>query len=573
MTPDIALKRGDFLQNGKYEILEKLGQGGFGITYLARHTILKVEIAIKELFLSSQSTYCTRSQTDKTVIPFFDHSRFDEFKKHFLDEAYTLARFKGVQGIVQVIDTFEENGTVYFVMEFIDGKSIKKMVEEKGAFSEQEAKDIIIKLLDALDAVHKKGVLHRDINPNNILIDKSGQPVLIDFGIAREYQEDVTQTHTTFRTASYSAPEQALVRVKRGAFTDIYSIGGTLYFMLTGNPPQSSDEIDLEGFKSPKEIRPEISEPVNQAVVKAIRKKPQERFQSCAEFKDALVSGKIAGAPVFDETDDRTIIDDQQSKQKTIEHKPKNPDVAAPVPEVSNKKTVKVQPTTEPKPAVKPKAQAILTGKIEDKPANIKPIIKRWIIFGTMAVVVIMIAVFFWIGNEKRLREKQVQREMARQDSIRIVDSIYQAEYEAARLQAYNDSVSNAQAYANSPEGKAKKLLLGAHLFSCYFIGSDEQFGKVYITEQNGKLRLEGTHQNGQNWVKINGFISKIFDERKFEFTGNITAHNPSDGPDCSWDGSTIFFASGSRVYWRNQGDNCYTLTGDTDIYFTAGGM
>ncbi len=574
MNPTFTLEKGDFLQNGKYEILDKIGQGGFGITYLARHSVLKVEIAIKELFLSSQSTYCTRNQADKSVIPFFDQSRFDEFKKHFLNEAYTLARFKGVTGIVQVIDTFEENGTVYFVMEYIDGKSVKKMVESNGAFTEEKAKEIIIKLLDALGEVHKKGVLHRDINPNNILIDTSGQPVLIDFGIAREYQEDITQTHTTFRTANYSAPEQALVRVKRGAYTDIYSIGGTLYFMLTGNPPQSSDEIDLEGFIAPRQINTGISEALNQAVIKAIRRKPAERFQSCTEFRQALISGKIEDAPASGEADDKTIIDVQQSKQKVVEHKTQEVK-----PLGSNQKSTKdrpaeTKPTSEKKPSPKP------TSKEKPTPAETDERIvkkssgnKKWIIVGAVVIVIVTIAVIIWSVNEKQKAEELVRRERARVDSIRRADSIFQAEAEAARQQAFNDSVAAAAAYANSTEGKARKLLIGKHLFSCYFIGSDEQFGKVTITDQNGRLMLEGAHKNDNRWVNINGYVSKIIDERKFEFTGTILAHNPSEGADCTWSGTTTFWASGSRVYWRTQDQQCFSHTGDMDIYFTAGGM
>lgn len=574
MNPTLTLEKGDFLQNGKYEILDKIGQGGFGITYLARHSVLKVEIAIKELFLSSQSTYCTRNQTDKSVVPFFDQVRFDEFKKHFLNEAYTLARFKGIHGIVQVIDTFEENGTVYFVMEYIDGKSVKKMVESNGTYPEEKAKEIVIRLLDALGEVHKKGVLHRDINPNNILIDKSGQPVLIDFGIAREYQEDITQTHTTFRTANYSAPEQALVRVKRGAYTDIYSIGGTLYFMLTGNPPQSSDEIDLEGFVSPKQINPGISEALNLAVIKAIRRKPAERFQSCDEFRQALISGKIDGVPTFSDADDKTIIDDQQSRQKTVDHKTQEAK-----PAVSEENSTKVKPAvtappSEKIPSPKPTSKEKPTHpETVERPGRQGSWGKKWIIVGGVAAVVFIIAVIFGVVSEKQKRDRLAWIEKARQDSIRFEDSVHKAQLATARLQAYNDSVASARAYASSPEGKARKLLIGKHLFSSYFVGSDEQFGKVTITDQNGKLVLDGSHKNNNRWVNINGYISKIIDERKFEFTGTIQAHNPSEGADCTWSGTTTFWASGSRVYWRTQDQDCFSHTGDMDIYFTAGGM
>lgn len=336
-----TLQKNDTLQGGKYKIEAVLGQGGFGITYLALHKVLQVEVAIKELYISAQNTYCTRSETDKTVIPHFDEDKFADFRKRFLEEAYTLARFRGVKGIVQVVDTFEENGTVYFVMEFIEGKSIKKLVEDRGTIPENEAVSFTIQILESLKAVHHKGVLHRDLNPNNIIIDPNGHPVLIDFGIAREFEEDVTITQTTFRTIGYSAPEQAVLRAKRGAFTDLYSIGGTLYFMLTGTRPQSIDEIELDGFKSPKDLNPKISQLLNKTVIKAINKKPSERFQSADEMMAAL---SVNSNPIQKSTshqDDVTLVDDGIAH---MEQKPKEPITTSEPEHVTSKPKKQEQP-------------------------------------------------------------------------------------------------------------------------------------------------------------------------------------------------------------------------------------
>lgn len=407
MEQQHTLLKNDTLQSGKYQIKEVLGQGGFGITYLAVHKILQVEVAIKELYISAQSTFCTRSETDKTVIPHFGEDKFADFRKKFLDEAYTLARFRGVKGIVQVVDTFEENGTVYFVMEFIKGKSIKKLVEEQGFIPEKQATAYTCQILEALKFVHLKGVLHRDLNPNNIIIDPDGNPILIDFGIAREFEEDVTITQTTFRTIGYSAPEQAVLRARRGAFTDLYSIGGTLYFMLTGNRPQSIDEIELDGFKAPKDLNPSISEQLNRVVIKAINKKPAERFQSAEELLGELLSlsGKLQ--PKVSHQDDVTLIDDGMARSDQKPKQPSAPPKQEPVltkqkkQEVPQKdEVINTSKPTTPKPQPeKPKVDKL---DAKEQPEQKKPIKKTLIFAGAAVLLVIIIsASYFGYGSYK----------------------------------------------------------------------------------------------------------------------------------------------------------------------------
>ncbi len=283
-----TLKENDSLQNGKYRILKVLGQGGFGITYLVHHTVLKGDMAIKELFLSSASQfYCTRT-SDNTVLPQFDTDEFEKFKQKFNEEARTLFTLKGIEGVVQVIETFEENGTSYFIMEFIKGKSLSKLIKENGILSEQQAIEYILQILETMQQVHEKGILHRDIKPDNILIDENNKPVIVDFGIAREYDQDVTKTHTTFRTPGYYAPEQASSRAKRGAYTDIYSIGATLYYMLTGTKPESIDDRHMFELTNPSEYNSELSQQLNDIIVKSLNLKPSERYQYCYEMLEAI---------------------------------------------------------------------------------------------------------------------------------------------------------------------------------------------------------------------------------------------------------------------------------------------
>ena len=302
------LKVSDTLQNGKYTIKRVLGKGGFGITYLATHKILRSNLAIKELFLSAAQTYCTRTG-DNTVVPQFDSDKFDEFKQKFNDEAYTLSKLKGVEGVVQVIDTFEENATSYFVMEFVEGKSIRQIVKEHGKFTVKKAVDYTVALLNTMQKVHENKILHRDINPNNILINEQDKPVLIDFGIAREYEQDVTLTQTTFRTPGYYAPEQAAQRAKRGAYTDTYSIGATLYYLLTAERPETIEERNLEGLTEPKKINSEIPDWLNKIIVKSINLRPNNRYQTSQDFVNDLLNSVI---PLNTSTDEETLIDNEE---------------------------------------------------------------------------------------------------------------------------------------------------------------------------------------------------------------------------------------------------------------------
>jgi serine/threonine protein kinase len=290
-TQDLLLK-GTRLQNGKYTIERAIGQGGFGITYLAQHSLFG-KVALKELFLNhAAQLYCTRQ--GEQVAPKFDKSHFDTFKTKFLEEARTLAKFKDVSGIVKVIDFFEENGTAYFAMEYINGQNLQHLVEtqkvQHGSFlPESVALRIVRQVAGALEIVHQQGMLHRDIKPANILIDdQTQQATLVDFGIARSFMESDGAGQTAFYSEGFSAPELKLVNLPKSTYTDVYSLGATLYFCLTGQPAQSADERQMEAFKSPKYLNPSVSKTTNEAIVKAIQLRPSDRPATVIAFMELL---------------------------------------------------------------------------------------------------------------------------------------------------------------------------------------------------------------------------------------------------------------------------------------------
>ncbi len=287
----IELPQGTLLQNGKYEILKTLGQGGFGITYLTKHQLLG-EVVVKELFLYNA---CFRKEGEKSVETVVEKTQFETFKSKFLEEARLLVKFKEVKGIATVLDFFEENNTVYFAMEYIQAVSLADYVHKNGKLSEKEAIHYILQVSKDLQVVHHQGVLHRDIKPHNILLTPEGKTVLIDFGIAREFEEGNTAHHTTFFTPGYAAPEQMTESDKRGAYTDIYSLGATMYFLLTGEHPQTLGQISINGYIPVKNLNPLITDGLNRIIAKSMELRRENRYQNLSEWMTAIEELEKAG--------------------------------------------------------------------------------------------------------------------------------------------------------------------------------------------------------------------------------------------------------------------------------------
>jgi serine/threonine protein kinase len=274
------------LLHQRYSIQSSIGQGGFGITYLAYDQKLDQEVCIKELFVSGNSTrginMTVQSQGQGTF-------SFREFVQRFVQEARQLAKFQH-SNIVRVIDVFEENQTAYMIMEYVSGETLKQKIFRDGAMNEIHALQLISQLLDAVSEIHKKGMLHRDIKPDNILITPEDRVVLIDFGSAREFAEGKTTSQTAMITPGYAPPEQYSERARRGPFTDIYALGATLYFILTGEKPIAATDRTFEELISPHQINPKVSSQVSSAVMLAMELKPEHRFQTVSDLKDAMNS-------------------------------------------------------------------------------------------------------------------------------------------------------------------------------------------------------------------------------------------------------------------------------------------
>lgn len=272
----------------RYSIQYSLGQGGFGITYLAYDIVLSQEVCIKELFVAGNSIRGLDLSVHSHSIQGFS---FDDFVTRFVEEARKLAQFHH-PNIVRVLDVFQTNRTAYMVMDYIKGETLKQKVQRQGKLDEEQAREYIDQLLAGVEEVHKKGMLHRDIKPDNILITEENKLVLIDFGSAREFTEGRTITQTAILTPGYAPMEQYSDKAQRGPFTDIYSIGATMYFMVTGEKPLSATDRSFEELSSPKKLNPYLSDNISEGIINAMELKPERRFQRISDFKENLNSEK-----------------------------------------------------------------------------------------------------------------------------------------------------------------------------------------------------------------------------------------------------------------------------------------
>ncbi|MEL6500170.1 MAG: serine/threonine-protein kinase [Cyanobacteria bacterium J06623_1] len=275
------LSPGACLADGEYRIEQPLGQGGFGITYRGIDTRLNRAVAVKEFFPEG----CWREGSTVVSAGRWNSDTYSSAKQKFLLEGQTLGQFNH-PGIVQVFYYFEENNTAYLVMEYLQGKTLAEYLKQhQGKLSEAKALEHITKVGEALEILHRAQFLHRDIKPENIMLADDGRVVLIDFGAARDFATSSTARYTTMLTPGYAPLEQYGRALKYGAFTDIYALGSTLYYLLTGEAPVSAIEraagVEL---KSVKQIAPHVSTHVSQAIAQAMEMDVSQRTQSVQEF-------------------------------------------------------------------------------------------------------------------------------------------------------------------------------------------------------------------------------------------------------------------------------------------------
>ncbi|MDO5395540.1 MAG: serine/threonine-protein kinase [Bacteroidales bacterium] len=284
----IELSPGTKLCGGKYIIEKKIGAGGFGITYIATHAGLEKKYAIKEFFLGGYNV--RSSQSDQIGLHGIDESVFEKFRQRFIDEARTIAELDN-DAVVRVLDVFDENGTSYMVMSFVEGSTLQSLVDTGGPLEYEMAVNYIVRVCDALSYIHSKNILHRDVTPDNIIVTPEQTTVLIDFGSARKFIDNRTQRHTTIVKQGYAPLEQYSATSRKGAYTDLYSLGAVFYFILTGQRPIDATERTIERMKEPSELNPDIPAQINAVIMKAMSMNAADRYQSAGEMEEDILSG------------------------------------------------------------------------------------------------------------------------------------------------------------------------------------------------------------------------------------------------------------------------------------------
>ena len=286
LTPGMELEN-------RYIIGKALGFGGFGITYKAWDKNLNIVVAVKEYYYTGIATRVPGTQ-DVTIYAHNRSAEYKHFLTRFLDEARYTAKFSSNNNIVNVYEFFEANNTAYIVMEFLEGTTLGDILR-RGALEIDECVATMKGICAALKAVHDEGILHRDISPDNIIICPNGTVKLFDFGAARfsKHESQEILKLTQVMKPGYSPPEQYQAVSKQGPWTDIYALGATLYFMITGTKPEESTNRKTEdNLTPPNELNPDIPDYINDTIMRAMAVDMHLRFTSATEFEKALTKEK-----------------------------------------------------------------------------------------------------------------------------------------------------------------------------------------------------------------------------------------------------------------------------------------
>lgn len=454
---------GATLQLGKYRIDGYLSSGGFGNTYVVTNTQFEERYALKEFFMKGVSERdgdrATVSVSNKTNQQQF-HSQREKFKK----EARRLRKFHNPH-IVRVYDLFEENGTAYYVMDFIDGESIAERIKRtKKALTEDESLRILSDVLDALTEVHDSGIRHLDLKPANIMLDKRGTAIVIDFGASKQLDAGEgggTSTSSMCYTAGYAPPEQMDQKMELiGAWTDLYALGGTLYYMLTQQrPPTVSEMAETNAFRFPKTV----SEKTRYLIRWMMRLNRTKRPQSVEEVRTFLEKPFQPGMYKEDDTDDNeiTIFGDKEPKQ------PKQPKVAPPKEKV----------------------------EVEDPEPSHKPVAKWWLYAIPVAALLIAVIVF------KALSSKDDKEEVA----VEQLEAALKGGQQGAKqvTKSYFESALGVCSYTGpvdadgKPDGTGEASFTDKRLYRGPFVHGNFEGDNAFFRYENGDV-FEGTFKNNQ---------------------------------------------------------------------------
>ena len=280
----------------RYIIGKVIGYGGFGVTYIGWDAKLEQRVAIKE-YLPSEFSTRIPGQSRVSIFNGAKNEQFVSGLNKFVDEAKRLSKFQKEDGIVRIFDCLAENDTAYIVMEYLEGETLAERLKRERTIPEQEAVNILMPVMKSLEVVHKEGIIHRDIAPDNIFITNDGKVKLIDFGASRFATTSHSRSLTVIVKPGYSAEEQYRSRSDQGPYTDVYSIAATLYKMITGETPPDALErrAKIENAKKdiitePHKLTKNISLVTENAILNALNIRIEDRTQTVEQLIADLTS-------------------------------------------------------------------------------------------------------------------------------------------------------------------------------------------------------------------------------------------------------------------------------------------
>jgi serine/threonine protein kinase len=303
--------------NARYLVGKVLGQGGFGITYFAKDMVENKFVAIKEC---APDSYVYRDENLYIVIKDGCREGFEECKKKFQREISTLYRLRGNPYIVNVVDYFSENNTDYFVMDYIDGVTLKYLANAQGGtISYPNALLILLYIGSTILEVHRNNYIHRDISPENIMISKDGKIKLIDFGASKNFTQGEDDSEIVFLKPGFAPPEQYDNNDDQGPWTDIYALGATFYSIVSGLPLSASvDRLENDNVRPLIEVNSEVSKVVSDAIQCCMETDIRRRYRNMEDFLNQI----YYDAQVVSEIDSKTlwlIKRKQESEYKSSE--------------------------------------------------------------------------------------------------------------------------------------------------------------------------------------------------------------------------------------------------------------
>lgn len=280
---------------GKYLVGDVLGEGGFGITYVGLDINLEMPVAIKEFYPNGFVTRESAVTTGVTVYSSVDQEIVKKWKNNFLEEARSLAKCANLPGVVGVKEFFHENNTAYIVQEYLDGQDLKSYLKARGGrIPAGELIKLMEPVIKALDEVHKKGLIHRDISPDNIRLLENGTMKVMDFGAAKSFVEQNEKSKSVMLKPGYAPEEQYRTRGNQGTWTDVYALCATMYKCITGvTPLESMERMRLDEMKWPSEMGVPVPKNFENILKKGMAVLAENRIQTMQELYDAIYHGNV----------------------------------------------------------------------------------------------------------------------------------------------------------------------------------------------------------------------------------------------------------------------------------------